>query len=64
MMLPTTPLPNPHSIILFEFDFNIKFPLLRLLHYLSDLKSINLPEYIHRNDEEDNKSCERNSFYD
>ena len=30
--------PNPHNIILFEVDFNIKFPLLRLLQFLSDLK--------------------------
>ena len=28
-----------HTIILFELDFNIKFPLLCLLHFLSDLKS-------------------------
>jgi hypothetical protein len=25
--------------ILFELDFNVKFPLLRLLQFLSDLKS-------------------------
>ena len=29
----------PHKIILFELDFNIKFPLLRLLQFVSDLKS-------------------------
>ena len=28
-----------HNIILFELDFNVKFPLLRLLQFLSDLKS-------------------------
>ena len=28
----------PH-FILFELDFNVKFPLLRLLIFLSDLKS-------------------------
>ena len=32
----------PHNIVLLQFDFNIKFPLLRLLQYLSDLKSTNL----------------------
>ena len=31
--------PPPHNIILFELDFNVKFPLLRLLQFLSDLKS-------------------------
>ena len=31
--------PTPHNIILFELDFNIKFLLLRLLQFLSDLKS-------------------------
>ena len=38
MMLPPTPL----NIILFEIDFNVKFPLLILLQFLSDLKSTNL----------------------
>ena len=33
------PLP-PHNIILFKFNFNAKFPLLRHLQFLSDLKSI------------------------
>ena len=31
--------PPPHNFILFELDFNMKFVLLRLLHFLSDLKS-------------------------
>ena len=31
--------PPPHNCFLFEFDFDVKFPLLRLLHFLSDLKS-------------------------
>ena len=31
--------PPPHNIILFELDFNVKFPVLRLLQFLSDLKS-------------------------
>ena len=35
-MLPPGP---PHNFILFELDFDIKFPLLRLLLFLSDLKS-------------------------
>ena len=35
--------PPPHNIILFELDFSIKFPLLRLLQFLSDLKSTILP---------------------
>ena len=30
--------PPPHNIILFELDFNVKFPLLRLLQFLRDLK--------------------------
>ena len=30
---------TPHNIILFELDFDVKFPLLRLLLFLSDLKS-------------------------
>ena len=29
----------PHNIILFELDFDLKFPLLHLLQFLSDLKS-------------------------
>ena len=29
----------PHNIILFELDFDVKFPLLRLLQFLSDFKS-------------------------
>ena len=29
----------PHNIILFELDFDVKFPLLRLFLFLSDLKS-------------------------
>ena len=29
----------PHNFILFELDFDVKFPLLRLLLFLSDLKS-------------------------
>ena len=29
----------PHNIILFELVFNTKFPLLRLLQFLSGLKS-------------------------
>ena len=33
------PPPPPHNIILFELDFIVKFPLLRLLQFLSDLKS-------------------------
>ena len=32
-------LPPPHNNILFEFDFNEKFPLLRLLQFLNDFKS-------------------------
>ena len=31
--------PTPHNIILFELVFNIRFPLLHLLHFHSDLKS-------------------------
>ena len=31
--------PPPHNFILFELDFDIKFPLLRLLLILSGLKS-------------------------
>ena len=31
--------PPTHNIILFKLDFNVKFPLLRLLQFLSDLKS-------------------------
>ena len=30
--------PPPHNIILFEFDFDVKFHLLRLLQFLIDLK--------------------------
>ena len=30
--------PHPHNIILFELYFNIKFHLLRLIQFLSDLK--------------------------
>ena len=30
---------NPHNFILFELDFDLKFPLLRFLLFLSDLKS-------------------------
>ena len=33
------PSPPPHDIILFELDFKVKLPLLRLLQFLSDLKS-------------------------
>ena len=29
----------PNNIILFKLNFNVKFPLLRLLQFLSDLKS-------------------------
>ena len=35
-MLPHT----PQNIILFELDFNVKFPLLHILQFLSNLKSI------------------------
>ena len=38
-MLPHIP-PQKKKKILFELDFNVKFPLLRLLQFLSDLKSI------------------------
>jgi hypothetical protein len=31
--------PTPQTIILFEIDYNIKFPLLRLLQFISDFKS-------------------------
>ena len=31
--------PPQHNIILFELDFDVKFPLLRLLQFLIDLKS-------------------------
>ena len=37
-MLPPPP-STPHNNIMFELDFNVKFPLLRLLQILSDLKS-------------------------
>ena len=30
----------PHNIILFELDFEVKFPLLRILQFLSDLKKL------------------------
>ena len=29
----------PHNIILFELDFDLKFPLLHLLQFLSDSKN-------------------------
>ena len=32
-------LPTPHNFILLELNFDVKFPLLRLLLFLSDLKS-------------------------
>ena len=32
-------LPPPHNFILFQLDFDVNFPLLRLLLYLIDLKS-------------------------
>ena len=35
MMLP----PPPPNFVLFELDLDVKFPLLRLLLFLSDLKS-------------------------
>ena len=38
--------PTPHNIILFELDFNVIFPLLRLLQFLSDLKST-IVTYLH-----------------
>ena len=28
----------PQNIILFQLDFNVKFPMLRLLQFLADLK--------------------------
>ena len=31
--------PPPHNFVLFELDFDVKFPLLRLFLFLSDLKS-------------------------
>ena len=31
--------PTPHNFILFQLDFDVKFPLLRLLLFLIDLKS-------------------------
>ena len=31
--------PPPNNFILFQLDFDVKFPLLRLLLFLSDLKS-------------------------
>ena len=33
------PTPHSHNIILFELDFNIKFSLIRLSQFLSDLKN-------------------------
>ena len=36
--------PPPHNIVLFELDLKIKFPLLRLLKFLSDLKKTVLIE--------------------
>ena len=42
-MLPPTP---PHNFILFELDFEVKSPLLRLLLFLSDLKSTILLWYL------------------
>ena len=36
--------PNP-NFILFELDFDVKFPLLRLLLFLSDFKSTILGQY-------------------
>ena len=36
MFTPTAP---PHHFILFQLDFDVKFPLLRLFLFLSDLKS-------------------------
>ena len=39
----------PHNIILFTLDQNVKFPLVRLLQFLSDLKStIIMLNKIHR----------------
>ena len=35
-MPPTAP---PHNFILFKLDFDVKCPLLRLIQFLSDLKS-------------------------
>ena len=31
--------PPPHILIMFELDFDVKFPLLHLLLFISDLKS-------------------------
>ena len=40
--------PTPHNFILFELDFDIKFPLLiRLLLFLSDLKSTMLDHEVY-----------------
>ena len=33
-------LPPPHNIILFELDFDVKFALLHLLQFLSELNNI------------------------
>ena len=45
--------PPPLNIILFELDFNVTFPLLRLLQFLSDLKSTIARQLY----------CSQNSFY-
>ena len=34
--------PAPHNIILFQLDFNVKFTLLCLLHFLSDSKKVKI----------------------
>ena len=34
--------PHPHNIILFKLNLNIKFPLLRLLKFISDSKRTSL----------------------
>ena len=36
----------PHNFILLELNFDVKFPLLRLLLFLSDLKSTILNPYL------------------
>jgi hypothetical protein len=40
-------LPPPRHIILFELDSNVKFPLLRLLQFLGDLKSTILSRFLY-----------------
>ena len=35
--------PPPHNFILFQLDFDVKFPLLRFLLFLTDLKSTIIP---------------------